>query len=248
MATLKTYVAMILDKSGSMNRIVNEARNNFNEQIQVLKEESNSEEAMAKKILLEADDTADIEGIETHVSVVTFNQEVDFVMFDEDVNSAKELDDNDYTPSGATALFDAIGLTIEKFQKHYTDLDDPNVGVLFNIITDGEENSSTLFSGEEGRKRLKSLMDELQDENWTFTFMGTENVMEQAMDLGFSVGNTAVFTADAQGMQDVSSTHAAGLRGYYSTRAMMATSMSGSDSTKSSIKNFYSSVEEDDEE
>lgn len=239
MAKLKTYVAMILDKSGSMCSIINEARTNFNEQLQVLKEESDSESAVAKKILLEADDAANIDGIETRVTVVAFNNNVDFIMFDEDVSYANEISKEDYLPSGTTALFDAIGLTIEKFQKHYTDLDDPNVGILFNIITDGMENSSKMYEGETGRKKLKSLMDELQQQNWTFTFMGTENVVEQAQDLGFSIGNTVVFSADPEGMKTLSSTHLGGLRSYYGARAEMSVS-----STSESIKDFYSQEEE----
>jgi len=51
MNTVKTFAAVILDKSGSMESRKKFAIDTFNEQIQTLKAESNSPKEITKKIL-----------------------------------------------------------------------------------------------------------------------------------------------------------------------------------------------------
>lgn len=208
---LTTYVAFIVDESGSMDMIRQETVNNFNEQLQVLKEESNSPEAIAKKLLLGGEE---YEGVETFVSYVKFNQEVNTIIELDNVNSVEELTLEDFAPSGTTALYDAIGSTIERFQE-IDDLDDPGTSVLFVIITDGQENSSRKF----GRQQVKSLVDELNaGDKWTFTFMGTQDALEQAYDIGFDKGNVAEFAASSVGMSDATFVMSTSTRGYYDAR------------------------------
>lgn len=216
---LKTYVALIVDESGSMTSIYTAALTNFNEQLQVLKEESNSPEAVAKKLLIEGEE---YDGVETHVSVVKFNQDVNVIVDLEEVSNVEEITQQDYQPSGTTALYDAIGETIERFQ-NIDDLDDPGTSVLFVIITDGMENASKRF----GQKKIKSLVDELQaTDKWTFTFMGTEDALEQAYDIGLARGNVAAFSADVVGMSTATATMSNSLRSYYDSRSAGLTSVS----------------------
>lgn len=220
----KTYVAILLDESGSMEVIKNEAINHFNEQLQVLKEESNSPNQVAKKML----QNEDTQGVETRVTFVTFNQSIYSHDFNEDVNNVKEIDSSIYSPSGTTALYDAIGETIEKFQ-NIDDINQPNVSVLFTIITDGQENSSKRFNGEEGRRTIKNQIDELQRSGkWTFTFMGAnQNVMETAVEnLGIYAGNTMSFDYSSDGMNLASSAHSLSTRAYFDARKFGETSIS----------------------
>lgn len=233
----KTYVAIILDKSGSMDVIKDEAINHFNEQIQVLKEESNATTQVAKK-MLQNDGT---EGVETKVTFVTFNQSITNHNFNEDVNSINEITSDDYSPSGTTALYDAIGETIENFH-NIEDINDPNVSVLFTIITDGQENASTKFAGDEGRRRVKDQIDELQKSGkWTFTFMGAnQDVMETAVNnLGIHEGNTMSFDYDKVGMAMASNTHTS------STRAYFNAVRSGENL---SVQSFYSEPDSEEED
>jgi uncharacterized protein YegL len=211
---VKSYVAIILDKSGSMDTIKNEAINHFNEQLQVLQEESSAPNKVAKKMLQNEDSNA----VETYVSFITFNQNVTTLIENDDVNNISEIDSSTYEPGGTTALYDAIGQTIEKFQS-YDDINDPNVSVLFTIITDGQENASERFAGDSGRKKVKSQIDELQETGkWTFTFMGAnQDVMETAVDgLGIRAGNTMSFDHSSEGMTVASSTHTMSTRAYFS--------------------------------
>ena len=220
--TMKTYVALILDKSGSMGNVLEEARNNFNEQLQVLKEESNSPDAVAKKVLAADDPQSVTDGVETKVSVIVFNEKIDEVDFDVDVNDISEISTTEYVPSGMTALYDAIGTTIDKFVDHY-DLTEPNTGVLFVIVTDGQENSSKTYAGIEGQKRLKSKIDELeQTDKWTFTFLGTDNALEEAANLGIS----SSMAWDANNINASFDAHTSGTRSYYGLRKEGVTSVS----------------------
>lgn len=220
---LKTFVALIIDESGSMSSIKKETINNFNEQLQVLKQESNSPDAIAKKLLIGGQE---YEGVETFVSVVKFNQDTNIIINLADVNNISEITDTDYSPNGGTALYDAIGDTIERFQS-IPEMSDPGSSALFIILTDGEENSSKRFS----HKRVKSLIDDLNaDKKWTFTFMGTENALDQAREIGIAYGNTVAFDNTAKGMAVANNVMTTSLRSYYSAR------LSG----ETSVDSFYS--------
>lgn len=226
---LKTYVAVILDKSGSMSGIRAEAINHFNEQLQVLKEESNSTAQVAKNLL-----KGQTPGnMETKVSFITFNDNVDVQVFDQDVNTLNEITEADYAPGGMTAMYDAIGFAIDKFVDDIPDINDPEVAVLFSIITDGQENSSKDYT----REQVKSKIDDLQATGrWTFTFLGAnQDVMETAVEnLAMSVGNTMSFANTGAGMLAMSQAHTTGLKNYYSTRRMGGMSVSA----------FYSEVDD----
>lgn len=220
---LKTFVALIIDESGSMSSIKKETINNFNEQLQVLKQESNSPDAIAKKLLIGG---KEYEGVETFVSVVKFNQNTNVIINLDDVNNISEINDTDYSPEGGTALYDAIGDTIERFQS-IPDMSDPGSSALLVILTDGEENSSKRFS----HKKVKSLIDDLNANNkWTFTFMGTENALDQAVDIGIAAGNMVAFDNTVKGMSMATNTMSVGLRSYYNAR------LSG----ETSVDSFYS--------
>jgi len=232
MDKMKTYVALILDKSGSMKSIRDTAINNFNEQLQVLKKESNSPEVEAKKVLLASDPANVSQGIETKVSVIVFNDTVNTIDFDVDVNAISEITHQEYDPDGMTALYDAIGFTIDKFRDHY-DLSDPNTGVLFVIITDGEENSSKTYSGKEGRRIIKSKVDELNATGkWTFTFLGTNSALDEIKDFDM---HKMAFAATDNGLKHAMDIQTASTQSYYKARKM----------GKTTVEDFYATVEEE---
>jgi uncharacterized protein YegL len=222
METMKTYVALILDSSGSMEIVKDKTRNDFNEQLQMLKDESNNPANEAKKVLMAEDPENVTSGIETRVTVVTFNNKVNFVDFDVDVHDISEITEDEYRPGGGTALYDAIGMTIDKFNDHY-DFSDPNTGVLFVILTDGEENSSQKYMGKEGNKIIKDRIDELKNTGkWTFTFMGTEDALKYVGDFAFS---KAAYVQSFDGMEDMKLRHMAATKSYFAARSMGETAV-----------------------
>jgi hypothetical protein len=60
--------------------------------------------------------------------------------------------------------------------------------VLVTILTDGEENASKEFSG----KDIKKLVEELKQNRWTFTYIGTDHDVEKIAD-SLSINNTMIF-------------------------------------------------------
>ena len=79
--------------------------------------------------------------------------------------------DNPYTTGGNTALFDAVGVTIEGtdvwLQRH------PWFGerqgrVVCTILTDGEENSSKRWT----QAAINDLIQAKQEQGWEFVFLG----------------------------------------------------------------------------
>lgn len=219
--TLKTYVALILDKSGSMQDIRKEAVSHFNEQLQVIQEESNTPQNVAKSLLK----NQKTQGLETRITLVTFNHNVDFHFFNESLDKVQPLKLKDYKPDGTTAMYDAMGKTIERFLSEIPDINKKNVSVLFAIITDGLENASQKFTQEKLRSQVKDLQD---TGRWTFTYLGAnQDVLEQAaQNLSMPVGNTFSFTATSAGMRDATVAHASGLHSYYDSRRAGAMAVS----------------------
>lgn len=228
MSTIKTFAAIILDKSGSMAGMKDFAINTFNEQIQTLKEESDNPKEVTKKILK---GKKGVTGIETRLTLVSFNDNVQFHTFNEDVKDIEEFPAKEYNPSGSTALFDAIGETIDRFTDEIPELEEEDAGALLVIITDGQENASKKFFGEKGRKTLKSRIEELQETGkWTITFMGAEDVLETAVQgLGLSAMNTSTWNTS----DPLAATRSSSI----GTRSYMDSRMSG----MTSVENFYSS-------
>ena len=191
----KTYVAMILDSSGSMYGIKDEARAHFNEQVQELR--AKSEEHDVK------------------VTLTTFNGEVNIKRFNKPIGSVEELSDQEYQPSGSTALYDAIGETVAKIRHSAKDLHKDHVSVLVLIITDGYENSSREYS----QGTIKNQISALEESGWTFTFMGANvDPLTIQQDFGISVGNYMSFTSDKVGTVAANVTRTAALDTFLSNK------------------------------
>merc|ERR1711881_427171 len=94
----------------------------------------------------------------------------------ESIETAPRLEDGNYNPNNMTALYDAIGETLQNYSRE-TD----NIMV---IITDGEENSSRKFNRDQVQKLIKKYSD---DKNWIFHYLGAN---QDAWKVGQSIGIT----------------------------------------------------------
>ncbi len=83
-------------------------------------------------------------------------------------------------------------------------------------ISDGEENASSDYKGEEGRLRLRKLIEEkTAAKNWTFAYMGAnQDVTAIARSLSIPLGNTMVFSSTGQGMNIATTSSNSALRTY----------------------------------
>ena len=191
------YVAFVLDQSDSMNSIKQAAIDAFNEQLQVLRKES--------------------DGVKTLVTVTKFST-VPTLGEPVSLEYIEELNEMTYRPSGMTALYDAIGETALVIAKQYKE-DDSDAAVLFVIITDGHENASVKFN----QQRVKSMVEELEGtDRWTFTFLAAnQNPLETAVaQMSMKVGNVMAFNATEDGMTSASTSMSYSTSSYMADRKM----------------------------
>lgn len=173
----QVFNVIILDRSGSMECIRRAAVDGFNETLAGIRK---AQEKFA-------------ETQEHYVSLVTFcNCETKHVFDKTPVQEARQLSMDDYVPCCTTPLYDAMGFTLTSMQAHVKDMED--AVVVVTIITDGMENASKEYSG----KAIKSLVERLRGEGWTFTYMGAnQNAVEVAE--GLSIRNARNFAYSAAG-------------------------------------------------
>lgn len=175
---IRIFNLIIIDESGSMQSIKKAAIDSVNETIQSIR-------AAARKY-------SDQEHM---VSLVTFHDDVTSVYECVPVEKVKELDENTYQPKCCTALYDAMGMSLNALR--------PKVGegdkVLVTIVTDGYENASKEYSG----KAVKALVDELKTKGWVFAYIGANHDVE-AVAATISITNVMHFQASVQGTKDMS--------------------------------------------
>jgi len=112
---------------------------------------------------------------DTKFTVVTFSNSIN-APIDRQLISVPYFTSKDYNPSGSTALFDAIGHTIERYQ------DEHNVICL--IMTDGEENASSSFT----YKRITEMIQRVKEtRNWNFIYLSEDiSTFKQGSRMGLS--------------------------------------------------------------
>lgn len=218
---LVNHVVMILDKSGSMARFGDEPRQNFNQQLRTLREEKGDQKTL--------------------LTYIEFGSTVDMPIYNRDIDIIDELDLYQASQP-STRLNDAIARGITAIREN---VEKKNHTALVIIITDGHENDSKEFGGPEGTEQVRKMIKDMEKTgDWTFTFMGTDNINVESMTgtLGFAAGNIAKYDADV-GMSrtadfgetqtrsfSVADKMSGGISEYYNARRQGQTS----------VKNLYS--------
>lgn len=168
------YNLIIVDMSGSMYYIRQQAFDGLNDTILTI-----------RKMQEERPD------IEQRISLITFNSlRKRFVYDNVPAWQCRRMRHSEYEPDGGTPLYDAIGMGIAKVDGQR------NQGshVLVTIITDGEENSSSEFT----LGMIRILISRLKEQGWTFTLIGTDNLDVESMARSFSIDNHLAFCEDAE--------------------------------------------------
>ena len=199
------HVAFILDCSGSMWNIREKSLWSFNEQLQSLKKESHDQD--------------------TYVTLTMFNDDVDIKYLDKKIDCVEEL--KEYNTNGMTALYDAIGMTIEKLNPIVKVKE--NHSALIFIITDGYNNPPN----DNSRKEIKDKIETLEKKgNWTFVFLGANIDVQEVSVKGMAINlnNSVSFDSCNAGVEAASETLTSGIATYYSSRR----------SGHTQTKNFFS--------
>ena len=195
----KTYYLLILDKSGSMDNVISETVNGFNEQVQMIK---NLKEKYPEQEII--------------VSLTTFNHDVEHDLFLAKPSQLKELEalrawqENRhnmvetvnliYRPGGLTALYDAIGRSVNKLRETIKkEIKNNEASAVVVIITDGYENASREYSYEDIRQLIGKLE---KSNNWTFSYLGaTPDAVDIARGMNIASHNAMYY--DKMKMQKV---------------------------------------------
>lgn len=188
---LSTEIICVIDKSGSMNKIKSDAIGGFNQFINEQKE-------------LEDD---------TRITLALFDSKYKKVYENIPLTEAKELNDDTYRPSSMTALYDAVGITIDEAKDRYkNDPDNAPDKVLFVILTDGDENSSREYDQKRIFEMIKSQTD---DQDWEFIFLAAnQDAMKTGTSIGVKMGNTQTFAASGAGINTVYTQMSASVKNY----------------------------------
>lgn len=173
--TKRVFNLIIVDESGSMSIIRKQAFTGMNETLQTIRQ-------MSEKFPNQ----------EQRVTLVTFDSGHTTWHYDNTpAEKTQDLSWNAYNPGGGTPLYDAMGLGISKVNAQVSEDDN----VLVTVITDGEENCSHEWT----LKMIRTMIEKLKKQNWTFTLIGTENLDVETMAHSFAIEEHMEFQQDEAG-------------------------------------------------
>ena len=173
--TKRVFNLIIVDESGSMSIIRKQAFTGMNETLQTVRQ-------MQKKFPDQ----------EQRVTLVTFDTGHTTWHYDnQPAPRTKDLSWKAYNPGGGTPLYDAMGAAISKMNAQVADGDN----VLVTVITDGEENASEEWT----LKMIRTMIEKLKKQHWTFTLIGTDNLDVETMARSFAIDEHLEFHQDIEG-------------------------------------------------
>jgi len=174
-----THIIFVVDRSGSMSSIAADMIGGYNSFIKSQKEVP----------------------AECYVSFYQFDDIYDVVFERTKLQDVKDLDDQTYVPRNMTALYDALGRTINNYGKYLSELPEEERPdrVMVVAITDGHNNASHEFTLSQVRDMVKH---QTEVYSWSFVFLGSNiDAWDADGSLGVSASSTLQF-ANAKGSVD----------------------------------------------
>ncbi len=175
-----TFIAMVVDKSGSMSAIKQGAIDGFNNFVKAQRE---------------------IKG-KALATVCLFDNTYEYLADNEPLEDISLLSFANYSPNGSTALNDTLGNVINKVGQQMLAMKakDRPAKVIVCVITDGEENSSKEFTA----AQVKALIEQRKEQfGWEFVFIGAnQDVFKTAKTYSFETKSTFSFAATTRGVQE----------------------------------------------
>jgi len=192
----KTQIICILDRSGSMSSIMSDSIGGFNTFLKQQKELKD----------------------EATLTVALFDDKYELLYDGVNIKHVKNITSADWYPRGTTALYDAIGKTINDVKATHAKLGvEAPAKVLVCIVTDGYENASHEY----GLDTIRKLIKKCENDDWNFIYLAAnQDAFAVGGSFGVSAGNTYNYSATADGVFNMSSTISGAATSY---RAMSST-------------------------
>lgn len=211
-----TEIVVVMDKSGSMGAIRDDAIGGFNTFVEDQKKEAG----------------------EANLTLVFFDTTYSIPFSGKPIQGVEPLDANTYRPGGGTALLDAIGRAITETGKRLSDMDEADRPdkVICVVITDGEENSSR----EHNKDQIAEMVKHQEEKyGWAFIYLGANvDAMHEARAMGIMPQMAVNFAAGSIGTR---SAYAGASRAVHSYRgggrSGLVADTADADGWKSKVKN-----------
>lgn len=174
-----TEIVFILDRSGSMSGLEKDTIGGYNSLIN--KQQKNDGEAL--------------------LTTVLFDDQYEVLHNRVDIQDVTPLTNHHYYARGMTALYDAIGKTINfiKIEHELLDNELQPEHTMVVITTDGMENCSREFT----TKTVRNLVEtQKAEQNWEFIFLGANiDAISTAAKFGIDKDRATNFHADDMGIK-----------------------------------------------
>ena len=144
-----TEIICVIDRSGSMREVKEDAIGGFNTLLEEQKK---------------------VEG-EAHLTLVLFDTKYEFLHKSKPIDDVPPLDESTFVPRGQTALLDAVGRASGEVTERHAKMPDVNRPgkTIMVILTDGKENSSKEFNLDQ----IKTMVELKRQNGWVFVFLAT---------------------------------------------------------------------------
>lgn len=169
-------MVFILDKSGSMHGLEQDTIGGFNSVVDARKKD----------------------GSEGFVTTVLFSDENTVLHDRVPLSTISPLTEREYSTGGCTALFDAVGETLDHISmvRKYLRPEDVPAKTVVVIITDGMENASRRFTGD----GVKRLIEQKKESGWEFLFLGANmDAVTAAASIGIDAPHSVKYKSDRKG-------------------------------------------------
>jgi len=195
-----THISIILDRTGSMESIRDDTIGGFN----VFLNENKQQPGSVTLTLVQFDSQDPYEVIHQFTPM----------------NEVPELTRETYVPRGTTPLLDAIGRGINDLDQKLALLDDEEKpsGVVFVVITDGQENASKEFRRDQIVKMIKGKQEK---DDWQFVFLSADlESINDAHEYGFQDSSVMSYDKNVGGSRSAWSSLSRTTRDYHRDKKM----------------------------
>lgn len=181
-----TRIGMVLDRSGSMDSIIDDVIPGTNNWLAERQRES----------------------IPQTITVLLFDDRMEYPYVNAEPSQVKPFTRETYAPRGSTALYRAIDECVKRIER----VMEPNDRALILIVTDGQENASngmfTTFNTSRtfgeipsirySKQQTKALIETKEGTGrWTFSYIGPGlDAYSEAASVGLNYGSTIGFNAE----------------------------------------------------